>query len=311
MKPLLVITGPTASGKSSLALRLAENLGGEIVSCDSMQIYRGCDIATAKPTPLERARIPHHLLDICDPDERFSAAQWATAAREAIEDIEKRARIPIVCGGTGFYLRALLQPQTLAEVAPDAALRAQLEAELETRGALALHEKLAEVDAKAALRLHPNDSFRVLRALEVALGEKHAASLPEIEWAPLIFALDWPREVLYNRINERVEAMMRSGFLNELRFLTEKWGREAPALGGVGYKQMMPVLDDESNLNECIEAWKRETRRYAKRQMTWFRHQLPVQWLDGARGVEELAWELAIGEREASASETRLPLGRN
>ncbi|MBW3635053.1 MAG: tRNA (adenosine(37)-N6)-dimethylallyltransferase MiaA [Armatimonadetes bacterium] len=293
MKPLLVITGPTASGKSNLALHLAKNLGGEIVSCDSMQIYRGCDIATAKPTPLERARIPHHLLDVCDPDERFSAAQWAIEAREAIENIEKGARTPIVCGGTGFYLRALLQPQTLAEVAPDAALRAQLEAELETRGALAMHETLAETDAKAAARLHPNDSFRVLRALEVALGEKNALSSPETEWAPLIFALDWPREVLYHRINERVEAMMEAGFLEELQFLAGKWGRDAPALGGVGYKQMMPVLDDESNLSECLEAWKRDTRRYAKRQRTWFRHQLPVRWLDGAREAQELAGDVA------------------
>ena len=292
MKRLLVITGATASGKSALALRLAQILDGEIIACDSMQIYRGCDIATAKPAPLERAQIAHHLLDVCDPDERFSAARWAENARNAIEDIEKRARIPIVCGGTGFYLRALLQPQTLSDVAPDAGLRGELEAELETLGAGAMHQKLATLDAGAAARLHPNDAFRVVRALEVALGQPNVVPAPPTEWEPPIFALGWPREVLYVRINERVEAMLRAGFLDELRLLVEKWGRDAPALGGVGYKQMLPVLDDESKRDECIEAWKRDTRRYAKRQMTWFRHQLPVRWLDGGRGVEDLANEV-------------------
>lgn len=293
MKPLLILTGPTASGKSSLALHVAQSRGGEIISCDSMQIYRGCDIATAKPTHLERAQIPHHLLDICEPNQRFSAAQWAEYARIAIEDIENRGRLPIVCGGTGFYLRALLQPQTLADVAPDAALRAQLEAELKTSGAAAIHQKLAALDANAAARLHPNDSFRVMRALEVALGEKKPSEAIQSEFEPQIFALDWPRETLYARIDERVDAMMRAGFLDELRFLVEKWGRDAPALNGVGYRQMLPVLDDESRMDECVEVWKRDTRRYAKRQTTWFRHQLPVRWLDGRRETRELAEEVA------------------
>ncbi|HEX9998130.1 MAG TPA: tRNA (adenosine(37)-N6)-dimethylallyltransferase MiaA [Abditibacterium sp.] len=283
MRQLLCIVGPTASGKSSLALEICAEIGGEIVSCDSMQIYRGCDIATAKPTPEERAQTHHHLLDLCDPNARFSAAQWASEARNAIDDIEKRGKTPIVCGGTGFYLRALLSPEILSEVAPDEKLRAQLSAELKESGTEKMHEKLAKIDPKAAARLHPNDSFRVLRALEIALSKPREVSTLVSEFSPRILGLEWPREVLYERINARVDAMIAAGFDDELRDLAEKWGRDAPALGGVGYKQMLPVLDGKIAREEGIETWKRETRRYAKRQMTWFRHQLDVRWLDGAQ----------------------------
>ncbi|HEX8465549.1 MAG TPA: tRNA (adenosine(37)-N6)-dimethylallyltransferase MiaA [Abditibacterium sp.] len=287
--PLLIITGPTASGKSALALRVCQQIGGEIVSCDSMQIYRGCDIATAKPTLAERALVPHHLLDLCEPSERFSAAQWAEAARDRIENIAARGKTAVVCGGTGFYLRALLQPETLASVAPDSALRAELEAELTTMGAAAMHAKLATFDAEAAARLHPNDSFRVLRALEVALGQPRTSVSALPSFAPHIFGIEWPREVLYQRINARVESMMQAGFLEELRGLVARFGAAAPALSGVGYQQMKPVLEDESRLGEGLELWKRDTRRYAKRQMTWFRHQLDVTWLDGNSELSAMA----------------------
>lgn len=294
MKPLLCLVGPTASGKSALALRLCERIGGEIVSCDSMQIYRGCDIATAKPTPQQRRQVPHHLIDICEPDERFSAAQWAQAARAACADIESRSAVPVVCGGTGFYLRALLQPEILSPVAPDVPQRARLEAELRELGAAAMHDKLAQLDAGAAQRLHRNDSFRVLRALEIAsrapspnlVAEASAPALPA--FAPLIFALDWPRAQLYERVNARVEAMLDAGVEAELRFLVAHYGAPAPALSGVGYQQMRPVLQDPARFAEGVEAWKRDTRRYAKRQLTWFRHQVAAQWLDGARPLDEL-----------------------
>jgi tRNA dimethylallyltransferase len=294
---LLIVTGPTASGKSALAMVLCDKLGGEIVSCDSMQIYRGCDIATAKPTPEERAQIPHHLLDICDPNERFSAAQWAARASEVIADIESRGKVPIVCGGTGFYLRALLHPQVLSKIEPDADLRELLNQELIRDGALKMHEKLAQLDAAAAERLHPNDTFRVLRALEVAIltpaGQPEAAAT-ELQYSPRIFGIDWPREDLYARINERVDAMIEDDFLIELEMLRDGWGREAPALGGVGYKQMLPVLDDMATFDQCVEDWKRDTRRYAKRQMTWFRHQLDVTWLDPTLRADQMA-KLILG----------------
>jgi tRNA dimethylallyltransferase len=300
MKPehnLLIVTGPTASGKSALAMVLCDKLDGEIVSCDSMQIYRGCDIATAKPTPEERARIPHHLIDICDPNERFSAAQWAAQARDAISDIESRGKVPIVCGGTGFYLRALLHPQVLSEIEPDPELRELLDQELARDGALKMHEKLAGLDAAAAERLHPNDTFRVLRALEVAiLTPKNQPEVVAIEpqYSARIFGIDWPREVLYMRTNERVDAMIEEDFLAELETLRDDWGRDAPALGGVGYKQMLPVLDDFEVFDKCVEDWKRDTRRYAKRQMTWFRHQLDVTWLDPALRTDQMA-KLILG----------------
>lgn len=275
MKPLLLIAGPTASGKSALALELARQLNGEIISADSMQIYRECDIATAKPTAHERKLVPHHLLDIIDPSIRFSAAMWARAATEAIAQISTRGKTPIAVGGTGFYLRALLEPETLAQVPPNPVLRA----ELELLSSQALWQKLIQVDSQAAARLHPENSKRVIRAIEVALGEKETMPLsPSIPY--LAYGLEWPREVLYGRINARVDEMLATGFMEELRHLTTRYGKDAPALDGIGYKEMLPVLDDSALAPAQTEIWKRATRRYAKRQMTWFRHQLKTAWLN-------------------------------
>jgi len=277
---LLIITGPTASGKSTFAIRLAQQLNGEIVSADSMQIYRECNIATAKPTAQEQQLIPHHLIDIIDPTVRFSAAMWAEMAREVIAQIHQRGKTPIVVGGTGFYLRALLQPETLAQVSPNAALRAELE-QLDNH---ALWEKLIQVDAEAAGRLQPQNTKRVIRAIEVALGEKVLLpEMPEISYKA--YGLEWPRDVLYGRINARVDEMMVQGLMDELRYLTEKYGRDAPALDGIGYKEMLPALDDPELLETQTEKLKQATRRYAKRQMTWFRHQLDVEWLDAEKST--------------------------
>jgi len=275
MSPLLIITGPTASGKSTFAMNLAQRLNGEIVSADSMQIYRHCNIATAKPTSQEQELIPHHLIDIIDPTIRFSAAMWADAARETIAQIRARGKTPIMVGGTGFYLRALLEPQTLAQVPPDEKLRAELE-DLDSQ---TLWQKLKEVDTEAANRLQPENTKRVIRAIEVALGEKVLLpETPQIDYQA--YGLEWPREVLYDRINERVDQMLEMGFMDELRDLVNRYGKDAPALDGIGYKEMLPVLDNASLATEQIEIWKRATRRYAKRQMTWFRHQLKTNWLN-------------------------------
>lgn len=272
---LLIITGPTASGKSTFALHLAQRLNGEIVSADSMQIYRDCDIATAKPSAQEQELVPHHLIDIIDPTVRFSAAAWAEAGREVIAQIRARGKTPLVVGGTGFYLRALLEPQTLAQVPPNEKLRTVLE-RLDSRS---LWQKLIEVDAEAANRLQPENTKRVIRAIEVALGEKVLLSeSPPIEYQA--YALEWPREVLYQRINTRVDQMLEIGFMDELRYLVNRYGKDAPALDGIGYKEMLPVLEDASLADERTEIWKRSTRRYAKRQMTWFRHQLKTTWLN-------------------------------
>jgi tRNA dimethylallyltransferase len=287
---LLIIVGPTASGKTALAIEMCRRINGEIVSADSMQIYRGCDIVTAKPSREEQTQARHHLLDICEPTERFSAAQWAAAARVAIDEIVAHGKQPILAGGTGFYLRALLEPDTLTIVAPDAQIRTQLESELALHGKEVLWSRLNEVNPKLAARLHPNDSYRVLRALEIALcGEQSTletnsplTSSETSGYAFLAFGVEWPRNVLYERIERRVDAMIADGAQQELvKLLQNGVPREAPALNGVGYKQMLPALDDPALWPQCVETWKRDTRRYAKRQLTWFRHQLPVHWLDG------------------------------
>jgi tRNA dimethylallyltransferase len=280
---LLCVVGPTGVGKTAVAIELCELLNGEIVSADSMQIYRGLDIATAKPTREEQARARHHLIDIREPHEPYSAAQWAEDAHAAIKDITQRGKTPIICGGTGFYLRALLQPDILAAAPPDAAVRAQWEQQLQSHDAAWLHAQLEERDSAAAARLHPNDTRRVIRALEVAQHESgnpegvrsNSTVLPQ----PNIFGLTMPREQLYARLEARIDSMIGTGFERELRFAA-RFAADLPSMQGVGYRQMRAALDDKSQWDASVEQWKRDTRRYAKRQMTWFRHQLTTQWLD-------------------------------
>jgi tRNA dimethylallyltransferase len=284
--PLLVLVGPTGVGKTATAIELCKLLEGEIVSADSMQIYRGLDIATAKPTQEEQVRARHHLIDVREPHEFYSAAQWADDARAAIADILKRGKTPLVAGGTGFYLRALLEPHTLASVPPNPELRAALEAESAEHGIGHLHRRLSEMDGPAAARLHPNDTHRVIRAMEIVLSSDEAVpSKPPTPDAPrdfeaAVFGLTMPREALVARLEARVDAMMAAGFMAELRTVSQIVPPDCIAMQGVGYRQMWPVLQDESLKDEAIELWKRDTRRYAKRQMTWFRHQLPTQWMD-------------------------------
>ncbi len=300
--PILVLVGPTASGKSALALEIARRIGGEIVNCDAMQIYRECDIVTAKPTLAEREAVPHHLLDICAPDEQFSAAQWAQCARETIAEIQNRGRAPIVCGGTGFYLRALLEPERLSAPAPDEALRVQLEARLQSEGAPALIAELQTLAPEIAAKLEPRDSYRLVRALQIARqrarGDANAdaatspASPLEAPFQAQVFALNWPREMLYRRINMRVDAMLSAGALDETRNLLDKWGAYAPWASGVGYTQLIHVLEDQFALDDAVKDWKQASRRYAKRQETWFRHQTSATWLDATRDMSDVADEV-------------------
>ncbi|HVF84386.1 MAG TPA: tRNA (adenosine(37)-N6)-dimethylallyltransferase MiaA [Abditibacteriaceae bacterium] len=281
--PLLFLVGPTASGKTRLGVKLSTRIGGEIVSMDSMQIYRTLDIGTGKPAKDEQAQARHHLLDIKDPHETYSAAQWAHDAGAAIKDIRKRGKVPIIVGGTGFYARALLQPETLAATPPNEELRAQLGAQLQQHGAQWLHWQLRVLDAVAAERLEVGDTRRVIRAIEVAAsGQKSAADdlIPAPGFQPLVFGLEWPREILYRRIEDRIEQMLDSGFMDELQRLVHlHLPPNATALQSLGYRQMSPALGNARCFDQCLELWKRDTRRYAKRQMTWFRHQLPTQWM--------------------------------
>lgn len=279
---------------------------------DSMQIYRSLDIGTAKPTRDEQTQTPHHLIDIKNPDETCSAAQWAHDARAAIEEIHGRGKTPLVVGGTGFYARALLHPETLASAPPNLELRAQLQNETEKHGVIWLHDQLRVLDMDAANRLQVNDTRRVMRAIEVAISrhksvvsDELAAETqnPKLKTAnSVIFGLDWPRETLYRRIETRIDAMLRDGFLDELRCLDAlNLPPNATALQSLGYKQMRATLndaalDDQSVFDECLATWKRDTRRFAKRQMTWFRHQLPTRWIevDDATNWAKIADDIVV-----------------
>jgi tRNA dimethylallyltransferase len=305
--PLLVVAGPTASGKTALALRLAEELGGEIVSCDSMAVYRLMEIGTAKPTLAERERVPHHCIDLYWPDEVCTAGDYARHAREAIARIRERGRIPIVAGGTGLYLRALLEGLAPAPKR-DEALRDRLRARVETRGSAWLHRVLKRIDPQAAALIHANDVPKLIRSIEVTLAARqpqtqqwqagrealHGYRVVQMGLAPLTSKPI--RERLYARINGRAAAMFDRGLLTETEMLRERFGDECRALGALGYVQAMAVLRGEMMLDAAIVAAQQGHRNYAKRQGTWFRKVEAMRWLDGfgdEAAVQEQALELA------------------
>jgi tRNA dimethylallyltransferase len=282
--PLLVVAGPTASGKTALAVALAERLGGEVVSADSQQLYRGLDVGTAKPTAAERAAVPHHLLDVVAPGEGMDAARFVALADAAIADIAARRRVPIVAGGTGLYVRALLHGVVDAP-GRDPALRARLEEEAARLGRPALHARLAAVDPDAAARIRPNDLVRVVRALEIAAGgrtqtELFAAHRFQADRYPArILALDLPREVLHARIDRRVTAMFAGGLLDEVRALAERFGAAVPPKLPIGYAEALACLRGDLEVEEAIRQVQVATRRYARRQVIWLRREPGVEWV--------------------------------
>ena len=282
----LILTGPTACGKSALALDLAGRMGGEIVALDSMTVYRGMNVGTAKPTAADRARVPHHLIDVLDPWESLTVAWWLAQAEAACADITARGKRPIFVGGTPFYLKALLHG--LFDGPPaDADIRRALEADAARDGNAAVHARLAAVDPKTATRLHPNDVRRVVRALEVhALTGKPISDwqqtwdTPSFAWTAKPQAaqvpaavLELPRDRLYDRINRRVEGMLEGGWLDEVRTLRElprPLSREARQ--ALGYRELLEYLETGGDLNATVELIRTRTRQFAKRQLTWFRH---------------------------------------
>jgi len=272
------LTGPTAAGKTSVALELAGLLNAEIVSLDSMALYRGMDIGTAKPSAPERAAVPHHLVNILEPSEEYSLAQYVAAANEAVDDILSRGRVPLFVGGTPLYLKALLRG--IFEGPPaDRELRDKLEAQAASEGPLVLHQRLAEIDPASAARLHPHDTRRIIRALEV--WEKTGQSISALQQqfdvarpasACHVFVLHWPREELVKRIDRRVDAMFADGLVDEVRGLLatgQPLGQTASQ--AVGYREVLEHLAGERDLPATIELVKLRTRQFAKRQMTWFR----------------------------------------
>ena len=287
MKPrLLVIVGPTASGKSALALDLAEQLNGEIICVDSLTVYRGFEIGSAKPTPEQRQCVPHHLLDIREPTDPFTASDFRVAAAAAIQDITDRGKHPILAGGTGLYLRSLLLGLNKAP-GEDPALREALQKRLEREGGEALLAELAKVDPDTAQRLHPNNRNRIIRALEVF----HTAGVPlsqfqaehgfsDSPYDALQFCLDLPRQELYQRIDNRVDAMLAAGLVAEVQGLLQAGvPADCKPLQAIGYKEVVAYLQEKYDKIEMIRLIKRNTRHFAKRQLTWFRAEPEMQWV--------------------------------
>lgn len=283
---VLAVVGPTAVGKSALAERLAATIGGEIVGADSMQVYRGMDIGTAKTPPASRL-VPHYCVDLVDPGEPFSAALYQRVAREAIEEIASRGQTPVLAGGTGLYVRAALDDWTFPTGEAGTGQRERLEALSREIGPHAMHARLNEIDPEAASLIHPNNVRRVIRALEMAgHGVSYAEQTGgfarrESVYDAVFLGLTMDRELLYRRIAQRVDGMLEAGLLTEVRRLLSRGYREAlTAAQAIGYKELVPVVEGHADLAEATEDIKRATRRYAKRQLTWFRADPRVRWLD-------------------------------
>ena len=294
---LIAVIGPTAVGKTAISLHLAETCDGEVVSADSRQVYRGLDIGTAKATPQEQRRVPHHLLDLTNPDEPLTLADYQRLAYAAIEDILRRGKLPLLVGGSGLYVRAVLEGWTIPRVEPNPALRAALEQEAERQGGAALHRWLATLDPQAAARMDPRNVRRVIRALEVCVTAGRPISALQAKRPPpyriLRLGLTMPRSLLYRRIDERVERMIASGLVEEVRALVAQgYGFDLPALSGLGYRQIGLYLQGEATLEEAVALIKRETRRFVRQQSTWFRlDDTAIRWFDAgapdcARQVE-------------------------
>ena len=301
-KPAVVaVVGPTATGKTALGVALAQQFSGEVVSADSMQIYKGLDVGTAKVTPEETCGVPHHGVDILTPEKTFSVADFTALAGEHIRDITARGHLPLLVGGTGLYVQSLLYGVRFTEEKAPDGLREQLAAELAEKGPAALYAQLQVVDPEAAAAIHPNNQVRVLRALEhyratgKKLSEQKAVSLPpERPYRSLILGLDFPdRAALYRRIDLRVDKMLQAGLLTEAEYVWRNRAKFRTAAQAIGYKEFFPYFEQTAALETCTEKLKQASRNYAKRQLTWFRHMDGVVWLDaGAADVQQQAIRL-------------------
>lgn len=280
-KPLIILTGPTAVGKTEASILLAKQCGGEIISADSMQVYRQMDIGTAKITPAQMDGVPHHLVDVREPDEDFNVFLFQKKAKQCIGEIHTRGKIPILVGGTGFYIQAVLYDIAFQEEEEDGACRKELQREAAEKGAGVLHERLSRIDPESAASIHPNNVKRVIRALEyhALTGRKFSDHNREqrARTSPyrfVYFVLDLEREQLYRNIDSRVDEMMRQGLVEEVERLLEKgYPRTLVSMQGLGYKEIAAALDGECTMEEAVVTLKRDTRHFAKRQLTWFRRE--------------------------------------
>jgi len=306
LEPLLVIAGLTATGKTAAAIELARHFRGELIGADSVQVYRGFDIGSAKPSESELRGVPHHLIDVIDPDQEIDAVTYAAMADEAIRDIRARGRLPIVVGGTGLWIRALVRG--LVDVPrADPTVRQRLEALVASEGAVALHARLAEVDPVTAGAVHPNDSFRIIRALEVfeqtgtplgTLRARHA--LGESRYRTVLVVLDMDRDAHTAVVEHRTNQMLEAGWADEVRALRKRWGDEVRPFGSVGYREVLAHVRDAVPIEETSQRIRKSTRTYARRQRTWFRGEPGVSWwshraeLLEPRSLERIAKDLEL-----------------
>ena len=287
-QPLVILSGPTACGKTSLSIDLAKRINGEIISADSMQVYRGFDIGTAKVTEAEKDGIPHYLIDEMDPTEEFNVFEFQSRARKYIADISSRGKIPMIVGGTGFYIQSVLYDIDFSDESDDKTYRHELETLAEEKGSDYLYQQLMECDPDAAKEIHPNNTKRVIRALEFfhETGQQisehnRIQQQKESPYNYAYFVLNRPRDILYERINRRVDLMMQEGLLDEVSGLLEKgYGEDLLSMQGLGYKELVPYVKGQITLEEASDLLKKNTRHFAKRQITWFKREKDTIWID-------------------------------
>ena len=290
---VIVICGPTASGKTALSIELAKKIDGEIISCDSMQIYKDMDIGTAKPSQEEMQGIKHYLIDFVSPDTRYSVADFKKDAKSAIKEIIKKGKTPIIVGGTGLYIDSLIYEIDYQEIQFDETYRKNLEERVTKEGLEDLYNEAKKIDPEAIKKISPNDKKRILRILEIyhATGKTKTeqeieSRKKEVEYDYRVFAIDWERSILYDRINQRVDKMIKQGLVKEVKELLKKYNTFPTAMQGLGYKEVVEFLNGSLTKEEMIEKIKQETRRYAKRQLTWFRKNKQTIWLNGANEMQ-------------------------
>jgi len=294
LKPkVIVICGPTASGKTALSIELAKQINGEIVSCDSMQIYKEMNIGTAKPTTEEMQGIKHYMIDIISPEERYSVADYKKDAKRAIKEIISKRKTPIIVGGTGLYVDSLIYEIEYPDIEFDENYRKELEDIAEREGIEVLYEEAKRIDLEAIKKISPNDKKRIMRILEIyhmtgknKTQQEIESRKKEVEFDYRVYALSWDREKLYDRINQRVDIMLQQGLIEEVKGIYKKYNKFPTAMQGLGYKEVVEYLEGKCTKEEMIEKIKMETRRYAKRQLTWFRKNKQTIWLDGEKEIQ-------------------------
>ena len=290
---VIVICGPTASGKTSLGVQLAKKINGEIISCDSMQIYKDMTIGTAKPLPEEMQGIKHYLIDVVSPEKRYSVAEFKKDATNAIEEILAKGKKPILVGGTGLYIDSLIYGIEYNDIKIDEKYREKLEQLIEEKGLEFLYEKAVEIDKKAMEKISPNDKKRIMRVLEIyketgktKTQQEIESRRKEIKYDFKIFAINMDRQILYDRINNRVDLMLKNGLIEEVKNILRKYKTFPTAMQGLGYKEVVEYLNGDVSYDQMCENIKMQTRRYAKRQLTWFRKNKETTWIDGTNNMQ-------------------------